>query len=282
MLKKQKVLFSLTTYYAKIIFLKNGFSKMFQNAIVRTPAPSLVFGLTTASELGKPDYELALIQHQIYIEALSQCGLEITNLPAIEAYPDSCFVEDVALLTEHCAILTRPGAESRQGEVAHIDQTVRLFYKDKITKINTPGTLEAGDILRIENHFFIGLSARTNKEGAQQIIQTLTSYGYTASTIELKEFLHLKTGVSYLDKGYLLVNGELINHPALSHFNQIIVDDNEAYAANCIMVNGTVLLPQGYPKTKNAINKHGFPIIELNVSEFRKVDGGLSCLSLRF
>ena len=255
---------------------------MFQNAIVRRPAASLVLGLTTSAELGKPNFSLALTQHQNYINALSQCDVEVTILPAIEHYPDSCFVEDVALLTEDCALLTRPGAESRQGEVSQIEQTIQLYFKDKISKITSPGTLEAGDVLRIEGHFFIGLSARTNKDGAQQMIQTLSKHGFTASTIQLKEFLHLKTGVSYLDQGHILVNGELINHSAFAHLKQIIVDDDESYAANCIMVNGTVLLPQGYPKTKNAIAKLGYPIIELDVSEFRKIDGGLSCLSLRF
>jgi dimethylargininase len=255
---------------------------MFQNAIVRTPSSSLVRGLTTSAELGKPDYDIALIQHQNYINALSQCGVEVTVLPPIETYPDSCFVEDVALLTEQSALITRPGAQSRQGEVNEIEQTIHLFFKDKITKITSPGTLEAGDILRVENHFFIGISARTNEDGAQQMMQALSSQGYTASTIQLKEFLHLKTGVSYLDQDYVLVSGELVNHPAFTHLKQIVVNSDESYAANCIMVNGTVLMPQGYSKTKKSIADLGFPIIELEVSEFRKVDGGLSCLSLRF
>lgn len=255
---------------------------MFQNAIVRSPSTSLVSGLTISAELGTPDYNLALIQHQKYINALSQCGVEVTVLPAIEAYPDSCFVEDVALLTEQLALLTRPGAQSRQGEVEEIKETIHSFFKNQVSIIDSPGTLEAGDVLRVEDHFFIGLSARTNTNGAQQMIQAITSHGYTGSTIELKKFLHLKTGVSYLAQGYVLVNGELINHPAFAHLKQIVVDEDESYAANCIMVNGTVLLPQGYPKTKKAIAELRYPMIELDVSEFRKVDGGLSCLSLRF
>lgn len=255
---------------------------MFQNAIVRTPSSSLIKGLTTSAELGKPDFELALIQHQLYINALTQCGVEVTVLPAIEAFPDSCFVEDVALLTEQFALLTRPGAQSRQNEVLEIEESVTRFYKNKTHKIMAPGTLEAGDVLRVNNHFFIGLSARSNQEGADQMIQKMTEHGYSASTIKLNKFLHLKTGVSYLDQGYILVNGELVNHPAFHHLKQIVVEPDEAYAANCIMVNGTVLLPCGYPKIRNEITKLNFPIIELDVSEFRKIDGGLSCLSLRF
>ncbi|CAM2871421.1 dimethylarginine dimethylaminohydrolase family protein [Legionella worsleiensis] len=255
---------------------------MFHNAIVRTPSASMIHGLTTSSSLGAPDYALALVQHQHYIQALSQCGLEVTILPAIERFPDSCFVEDVALLTKNTAFLTRPGAVSRQDEVREIEKTIITFYKDQIIQIEAPGTLEAGDVLAIDNHFYIGLSARTNQEGANQLINGLTRNGYCASTVELNEFLHLKTGISYLDHGYVLVSGELVNHPAFAHLKQIIVPPEEAYAANCIMVNGTVLLAQGYPETKKQIHALGFNCIELDVSEFKKIDGGLSCLSLRF
>lgn len=255
---------------------------MFQNAIVRTPSSSLIQGLTSSSHLGTPNYQLALTQHQNYIHALTTCGVEVTTLPAIDAYPDACFVEDTALLTQQFALLTRPGAPSRQGEVKEIKETITHFFKNRISQITDPGTLEAGDVLQIESHFFIGLSERTNLEGAQQMMAEVSQRGYTASTIELKHYLHLKTGVSYLAQNIILVSGELIGHPALNEFKQIIVPREEEYAANCIMVNGTVLLPQGYPHTKAQIIQSGFPVIEIDVSEFRKIDGGLSCLSLRF
>ncbi len=254
---------------------------MIKNAIVRKPASSLVSGLTT-SALGTPDYSLALIQHQNYINALQQCGVEVTVLEAIEAYPDSCFVEDVALLTEHMALLTRPGALSRQGEVGEIGPIIRTFYKNKCHYITEPATLEAGDVLRVNNHFFIGLSARTNMWGAEQMTDVIIEHGFTASTIQLFDFLHLKTGLSSLENDYILVAGELIDHPQLDHFKQIKIDPSEAYAANCIMVNGTLLMPKDHPKTKKSISELGIPIIELDLSEFRKIDGGLSCLSLRF
>ncbi|CEK10030.1 dimethylarginine dimethylaminohydrolase family protein [Legionella hackeliae] len=254
----------------------------FKNAIVRTPSQSLINGLTSSSYLGNPDYELALEQHQAYIKALIGCGVEVTILPPINAYPDACFVEDVALLTEKLALLTRPGAPSRRGEVKEIEATIQAFYQNKRSYIVAPGTLEAGDVLRIDNHFYIGLSARTNKDGAQQLIQILTTQGYTASCVELKEFLHLKTGISYLGKNYVIVSGELINHPDFKQFVQIPIENEEAYAANCITVNGTVLMPHGFSKTQQAILDIGFPVTTLDVSEFRKIDGGLSCLSLRF
>lgn len=160
---------------------------MFQNAIVRTPASSLIHGITTSAYLGKPNYELALTQHQQYIDALTQCDVEVTVLPPIEQYPDSCFVEDVAVLTQDYALFSRPGAPSRQGEVKEIEEVIFRFFK-KAHKINMPGTLEGGDILQLEKHFFIGLSNRTNEEGAQQMIRSLSQQGYTASIIPLKEF----------------------------------------------------------------------------------------------
>ncbi|KGP63585.1 N(G),N(G)-dimethylarginine dimethylaminohydrolase [Legionella norrlandica] len=255
---------------------------MLKNAIVRSPSVTMVNGLTTSADPRKPNHELALAQHQDYINALSQCGLEVTVLPPLEQFPDSCFVEDVSLLTEEFAVLTRPGAESRLGEVEEIEQTIELFFDKKIFRIKSPGTLEAGDVLRVDNHFFIGLSARTNKEGAEQLIFFLNQYGYTASVIQLKKFLHLKTGVSYLDNDYILVSDELINHHAFSHMKQIVVSQEESYAANCIMVNGTVLLAKGYPKIAYELTQLGFAVIELDTSEFKKIDGGLSCMSLRF
>lgn len=255
---------------------------MFQNAIVRLPSFSMVNGLTTSAALGKPNYELALAQHQQYIRALESCMVEVTVLPAIEAYPDSCFVEDVAVLTETFAVLARPNAPSRQGEVEEIKDIVTIFYKKNIYQIQAPGTLEAGDVLRVNNHFFIGLSARTNEDGALQMKTIMLEQGFTVSIIPLKDFLHLKTGVSYIGQGYLLVQGELINHPAFAQMKQIIVNPYESYAANCILVNDTVFMPQGYPKTHQVISQLGISVLELDMSEFRKIDGGLSCLSLRF
>ncbi|CAM2761439.1 NG,NG-dimethylarginine dimethylaminohydrolase [Legionella steigerwaltii] len=255
---------------------------MFQQAIVRTPSPNLIHGLTSTPELGRPDYAKALEQHQNYITALTNCGVEVTVLPAADDFPDSCFVEDPALLTDKIAILTRPGARSRQGEVDLIEPCVQTFYQGRTYKIKAPGTLEAGDVMQIEDVFYIGISQRTNQEGAQQLATLLAQYGYKSTLIELKKFLHLKTGVSYLGNGCVLVNGELVNHPAFKSLKQLIISDNEAYAANCIRVNNTVIMPQGFHQAIEMVRSSGFHVVTVDVSEFRKVDGGLSCLSLRF
>lgn len=256
---------------------------MFKNIIVRRPSISLVNGITSAPELGKPDFELALKQHDAYIEALKSCGVEVTVLEADERFPDSCFVEDVAVVTKNCAIITNPGADTRKGEEKEMIDVLKRFYSaDKIEYIKNPGTLEGGDVMMVEDHFYIGLSARTNKEGAEQFIAALEKHGLTGSVVPLKEVLHLKTGLAYLENNNLLVEGEFVVNPVFDKFNKIIIDKNESYSANCIWVNDKVLVPFGYEKTKKAIENAGYEVVLVDTSEYRKVDGGLSCLSLRF
>ena len=253
---------------------------MFTNAIVRTPSKSLVHGLTSA-DLGIPDHSLAVEQHQQYVESLRECGLNVTVLPPDEEYPDSTFVEDTALLTPKCAIVANPGAPSRKGEVNQIKSILEGHYS-VIEEIEEPGTMEPGDIMMVGNHFYIGLSKRTNRLGADQTTEILNKFGYTSSIISLKNILHLKTGVAYLENNVILASGELLKADEFRNFSIIEVSDDESYAANCIWVNEKVLVPQGFPNTRDKIVEKGYSIIELNVSEFRKLDGGLSCLSLRF
>ena len=253
---------------------------MFNNAMVRRPGSSLVKGITSAN-LGKPDYERALEQHDKYIEALKSCGVQVTVLEPAERFPDSVFVEDAAVLTEKCAVITNPGAPSRRGEEISIKEALKSFYSC-IETISAPGTLDGGDIMRVENHFYIGLSARTNEAGAGQLANILNKYGYTVSKVKMEKFLHLKSGLAYLENNNLLVAGEFIHHQEFEKFNRIIVREPEGYAANCIWVNDVVLVPLGFPKTKAAVERAGYNVLTVDVSEFRKLDGGLSCLSLRF
>ena len=154
---------------------------MFQNVIVRRPCKALVEGITSNPQLGKPNYELALQQHDDYIAALRQCGVEVTILPADERYPDSCFVEDPAVITRKCAIITNPGAPSRNGEKDEIIGAVRKFFpEDKIEYIRFPGTLEGGDVMMVGDHFYVGRSARTNEEGIRQFIAILEKQAFPA------------------------------------------------------------------------------------------------------
>jgi len=254
---------------------------MFTNAIVRTPGRSIVEGLSDSKTLGLPNYEQAIIQHQSYIDVLTKCGLDVLVLEPCEEYPDSTFVEDVALITPNCVIVTRPGAPSRRGEVHEIEFVLKQKFKN-IEAIEAPGTIEGGDIMMVGDHYYIGLSERTNLEGAKQIIQILTKYGMSGSTISLKKVLHLKTGLSYLEENNLVVCGEFVNDSSLGQYNPIEIPEKESYAANCIWVNESVIIPLGYPTTNQRIKNAGYPVIETDVTEFQKLDGGLSCLSLRY
>jgi dimethylargininase len=240
----------------------------------------MIHGLTSAG-LGVPDFEKAVKQHDAYINALQNCGLDVTILDADERFPDSVFIEDIALLTPHCAIITLPGAPSRVAESDGIGPVLQGFYK-YIECIIPPGTVEAGDVMMAGNHFYIGLSQRTNQAGASQLISILQKYGMTGSTVKLENVLHLKTGVSYLDNNNLLVAGEFITKPEFSDLRKIVINDEEAYAANSVWINGKVLVPEGFNNTAATIEKAGYHVIPVNVSEFQKLDGGLSCLSLRF
>ena len=254
---------------------------MFTNAIVRTPGRSIVEGLSDSKTLGLPNYGQAIIQHQSYIDALTKCGLDVYVLEPCEEYPDSTFVEDVALITPNCAIITRPGVPSRRGEVHEIEFLLKQKFNN-IEAIEAPGTIEGGDIMMIGDHYYIGLSERTNLEGAKQIIQILSKYGMSGSTISLNKVLHLKTGLSYLEENNLVVCGAFINDASFRRYNPIEIPEKESYAANCIWVNESVIIPLGYPTTKQRITNAGYPVIETDVSEFKKLDGGLSCLSLRY
>lgn len=256
---------------------------MFRQTIVRRPAISMLDGITSAPELGKPNYDLALKQHDNYISALKACGVDVLVLDAMEAFPDSCFVEDVAVCTKSCAIITNPGVSSRNGETAGIIEAIKKFYpEEKIEYITSPGTLDGGDVMMVGNHFYVGLSARTNQEGADQLFMALNKYGMTGEVVPLEEILHLKTGLAYLEQNNLLVGGEFITSRLFKDFNKVIISPEESYACNCIWVNGTVIVPAGYPSTQSRIEALGYKVIVVDTSEYRKLDGGLSCLSLRF
>jgi dimethylargininase len=220
-------------------------------------------------------------QHRQYIAALERCGLDVLILEADEAFPDSTFVEDVAIVTARCAILTRPAAASRRGETAAILPVLEDFYS-YIEKIQPPGTLDGGDVLQVEQHFYIGLSSRTNRAGADQLIEILQRYGMTGSTVPVTEFLHLKTGVTQVAQKTLLAAGEFMAHPAFSDFRIIAVSEASKGGANCVHINGKLLLAAGFPELNKQVNDEVTEVIEVDLSEYAKLDGGLTCLSLRF
>lgn len=255
----------------------------YTRAIVRPPPPTYAAGITTATE-GAPDLDRALAQHQAYCLALEQCELAVSVLSADADFPDSCFVEDTAILTARGAIAARPGNSSRTGEVTSVVAALYPYFSE-IARIAAPGTVDGGDICEAEGHFLIGLSLRTNDEGARQLAALLGDIGYPADVIDIRKsrrLLHLKTGMSYLGDGRMVVTSDVPRTAALAPYELIEVPETERYAANCISINDKVLIAAGYPQTRAAIEACGHETLPLEMSEYRKMDGGLSCLSLRF
>jgi dimethylargininase len=251
---------------------------MFTHAITRLPGENFADGLTT-STLGRPSYPLILKQHEAYRQALNILGLEVILLPAEPNFPDAYFVEDPALITPELAVITNLGAPSRQGEELTLEPVLQRFRP--LAHIIPPGTLDGGDVLIIDEHVFIGVSARTNSEGAAQLSALLDPLGYRCTSILVPSGLHLKSSVSYIGNHTLLVTSSLASHPAFTGYMKILLDPDEQVAANTLLVNGTLLVPKGFPKTYSRLFRSGVPIIELDVSEVQKMDGGLTCMSLR-
>jgi dimethylargininase len=259
----------------------------FTRAIVRPPARSFAGGLSSALE-GPPDIDRALVQHAAYVAALRDCGLQVTRLAPDAAYPDGTFVEDTAIVTGRGAILTRPGAPSREGEVRSMAECLRNFYAD-LRGIAAPGTVDGGDICEADGHFLIGVTGRTNEDGAHQLAEHLGRLGYTSSIIDIRAnpaLLHLKSGIAYLGDGVWVADGgiqdDLRFQGCVNARDLILVPPSEAYAANCVRVNDAILVAAGYPQMSAALEQRGCRVVHLEMSEFRKMDGGLSCLSLRF
>jgi dimethylargininase len=259
---------------------------MFKHAIVRIPGENFADGLTDVSlgSLGTPDLGRALAQHAAYRQALAACGLELTVLEKDLRFPDSTFVEDTAVLVPGAAILSRPGADSRLGEVeAILPHLLPRFPRHY--RITAPGTLDGGDICEAGSHFFIGISHRTNEEGARQLAGFLQQEGYTTAFVDIRamtSILHLKSGIGYAGDGTLVLMEELADRPEFAGWKVIRVAEEETYAANCVRVNDHVFLPEGFPGLRRALEERGFKPLVLDMSEYRKMDGGLSCLSLRF
>ncbi|HET7470398.1 MAG TPA: arginine deiminase family protein, partial [Gemmatimonadales bacterium] len=223
-------------------------------------------------------------QHEAYCRTLEGLGLTLTMLPADPTYPDGTFVEDAAVVTSRGAILTRPGAASRAGEVAAVEPVLAGWFP-ALGRIIAPGTVDGGDVCEAGEHFFIGISERTNPEGAAQLTAWLEERGFTARALDIRKLprlLHLKTGLSWLGDRRLLAVAQLVGHRALHGWEVVPVPSGESYAANCVRINQTVLIAAGFPVTGALLGELGYPLAPLDMSEFRKMDGGLSCLSLRW
>jgi dimethylargininase len=252
---------------------------MFTHAIVRKPGKNFDQGLTTSS-MGPPDYELIVKQHNAYVNVLKSLGIEVIFLDSEDDYPDATFVEDTAVVTPNVAVITRPGAASRQGEEITIAPVLASYRS--IETIEPPGTVDGGDVLTVGNRFFVGISDRTNESGAEQLGRILEQHGHDWSPVRVEEGLHLKSSLNFVGNDTLLLTESFRKLEVLKGYDKIVLTENDAYAANTLFLNDHIIMPKGFPGVREKIEKLQYPIIELDVSEVRKMDGGLTCLSIRF
>ncbi|MEM5582212.1 arginine deiminase family protein [Roseibium sp. AS2] len=258
-----------------------GLSFRFTHAITRTPADSVANGLR-AVDAGDPHAEAFRAEHGRYVTALQEAGLEVDVLPPLEDWPDSCFVEDPAFCLPEGAVLLRPGAASREGESREIRAALERRF-GKVAELPGAGHVDGGDVLLLDDVILVGLSARTDREGAEAFAGILAEWGYRARVCETPEgVLHFKTACSTLGEDVILATKVMAGSGFFGERKVVVVPDGEDYAANVIRVNDVVLVPEGYPETLAAIEAAGFRTVVLPTHEARKVDGGLSCLSLRF
>lgn len=251
----------------------------FDNAIVREVPRSVVNGLSTRGE--HPDYGDVVREHADYVRALEDAGVEVETLPALEAFPDSVFVEDTALTFHGGAILLRLGAPSRAGEAKEMSPALERRFA--VVLRLTEGAVDGGDVLVTPRMVFIGKSARTDRAGAEALIALLTKLGLSASAVTTpKGVLHLKSDCALLDEETVLTTARLASSGVFEGFRTLIVPEGEEPAANAVRVNDRVLLSDAYPGTADMLGNRGYNVVPLTVREVAKIDAGLSCMSLRW
>ncbi len=257
-----------------------------QTALVRPPDSSFAAALGQKPHAPAIDVTRAQVQHRLYASALRAAGLEVVVLPSAPGLPDACFVQDVALVLPAGVILARPAEPARQGEVDAM--RAHLPADRPWVEIHPPGTLEWGDVLRIDNTFYAGQSARTNAVGAEQLRRVLGPWGYHVEALPVPHGLHLLSGVNHLGRtpsapdgpGILVAWAVYAGLPQFAGLDVIVVPEREAPAANCLAIGECVIIPSGYPRTEVELRQRGFRVLSVPVDEFAKADGGVTCLSI--
>ena len=253
----------------------------FTHAITRAPSASIAHGLR-AVDTGAPDLARMQADHAAYVAALRSTGAEVVELPALEAFPDAVFVEDTALCLPQGAIIMRPGAPTRLGEVAEMAPHLASLYGD-VHWIKGPGTIEGGDILVTGREVLVGRSARTDAAGIAEMAAIAGAWGYRVREVDTPPgVLHFKTECSLMDGDTILATARLAASGCLRDYRVIPVALGEEAAANAIRFNDIVLFPAGFPRTRDRLEDAGFTVVEIGNAECAKLDGGMSCLSLRF
>jgi dimethylargininase len=249
-------------------------------AITREPARSLARCELTYVARGPIDVARAAAQHGEYRRALEDCGARVVALPAAEELPDSVFVEDTAVVLDELAILTSPGVASRRAEVPLIEP--ELARLRAVARISPPATLEGGDVLRVGRRLFVGLSPRTNHAGVEALRELSAPHGYEVVAVELRDCLHLKTACTAADDETILLNPAWIDAAVFDEYERVSVHPEEPWAANTTRVGASLIVGAAFPRTADLLARRGFKVHPVDVSEFAKAEGGLTCMSLIF
>ena len=256
-------------------------SYQFTHAITRRPPVSICNGLRAVDQ-GDPDHALMLEDHRDYVAALRAAGVSVVELAPLEQFPDCCFVEDAALCLPQGAIVLRPGAVTRLGEAAAMAPHLHDFF-DQVRAINGPGFVEGGDILVTEREVLVGRSARTDAAGIAELAAIVAGWGHALrEVITPPGVLHFKTDCSLLDQDTILATPRLNASGCFAGYRVIETAAGEEACANAIRVNDVVIMPAGFPRTRDLLAAHGYAVVTVNNAQCAKVDGGMSCLSLRF
>jgi dimethylargininase len=226
------------------------------------------------------DVPLAQAQHLAYVQALRSHGCEVIELPAQDAFPDSVFVEDVALVLDEVAVMTRPGAATRRGEGATVAPVLARYRK--LLAIDAPGTIDGGDVLRVGRDIYVGQSARSNAEGIAQLRQLLAPYGYAVHGVATRDCLHLKSAVTAVADDTLLINPVWVDTAPFARYRLIEIDPGEEHAANTLRVGPGVIHPDCFPRTRRRLHDAGIAVTTVDVSELQKAEGAVTCCSLVF
>jgi dimethylargininase len=249
-------------------------------ALTRDVSASLPRCELTHREREPIDLDRARSQHGAYREALAAMGCEVVSLPALDDHPDAVFVEDVAVVTDELAVLTRPGAASRRGEVEAM--APELLARRELARVEAPATLDGGDVCRAGRHVLVGRGSRTDDDGVAALERALAPHGYQVHAVPVAGALHLKTVVSALDATTLLVDGRHVDEGALQALGHrlVSVPEHEPDGANVLVIGGQVLVPADCPDTASLLSGHGLTVHTVANDELRKAEAGLTCCSL--
>lgn len=249
-------------------------------AITREVSPSIASCELTHVTRQPIDLEAARAQHDSYVDCLRQLGCHVVALPAEPDLPDAVFVEDTAVVLDEVAMLTRPGAASRRREVPSVAQALAPFRP--LVHITAPATLDGGDVMRLGRRIFVGLSGRTSREGLEQLASIATPLGYDVVAVAMEGCLHLKSAVTAVAADTLLLNPVWVDRAAFAGLEIVEVDANEPYAANSLLVGGSVIHPSAFPRTREKLVARGLDVRDVDVSELAKAEGAVTCCSLVF